>query len=229
MQIGFIGPLLGLTAAVAVLAVFAYWQLVVAEGAYLGQRVVTYLYDRFAPRYDTVKQFNLASDALRLAAPVLAHNPAARVLDLATGTGRLPLALLLQPTFSGSITAIDSSAKMLAVARTKLADHAARVTLLQHDVSTLPFPAAQFDVVTCLEALEFFPQPARVLGEMLRVLAPGGLLVISNRIGPDAWKLPGRTLPSAQLAAQLRDLGATDICVDEWLLDYDLITAHRAR
>jgi ubiquinone/menaquinone biosynthesis C-methylase UbiE len=221
MRIGFILAAVGL---IGVFGILAYWQLVVAEGAYLGQRVVTLLYDQFAPRYDAVKQFNPASDALMLARPVLAHNPAARVLDIATGTGRLPLALLVQPGFTGTITAIDSASRMLAIARDKLAAFNGRVVFERRDAYKLPYPDAAFDVVTCLEALEFFPHPGETLREMVRTLAPDGLLIVSNRIGPDAWKLPGRTQSSAQLARQLTALGLTRVESAEWLVDYDLLT-----
>ncbi len=207
------------------LGVLAYWQLIVAEGAYLGAGVVTYLYDQFAPHYDKTKQFNPQSDALQLAGPVLTHNPASSVLDVATGTGRLPAALLLQPKFTGSIVAVDSSARMLDIARGKLAIFGDRVDLQLRDASALPYPDASFDTVTCLEALEFMPQPSRVNAEMLRVLKPGGLLIISNRIGPDAWKLPGRARSTAALIAELTALGAKRIESDEWLLDYDLVYA----
>jgi ubiquinone/menaquinone biosynthesis C-methylase UbiE len=221
MPIGFI---LLTVAVIALIGAIAYWQLIVAEGAYLGRGVVTYLYDRFAARYDAVKQFNPGSDAVMLAAPVLAHNRHARVLDLATGTGRLPLALFLQPKFFGTVTAVDSSARMLAVAREKLEPYRERLTLERRDANALPYPDHSFDVVTCLEALEFFPHPRAALREMLRVLAPGGLLIVSNRIGPDAWKLPGRAQPTAQLAAQLAELGLTRIEQSEWLIDYDLVS-----
>ena len=104
---------------------FLYWQLVVAEGAYLGTRVVALLYDWFAPRYDGVKQYNKAEDALMLAEPILRHlrsysplptgegsGVRACVLDVATGTGRLADALLSQPRFKGHIIVLDASAGM---------------------------------------------------------------------------------------------------------------------
>jgi ubiquinone/menaquinone biosynthesis C-methylase UbiE len=205
----------------------AYWQLVVAEGAYLGRRIVTFLYDRFAPRYDGVKQFNPLSDALLLAAPVLEHNRNARVLDVATGTGRLPMALLLQPAFTGSVDALDASGAMLKIARSKLQAYGERVRFWQRDALALPFPDAHFDVVTCLEALEFMPDWRAAARELLRVLKPDGLILISNRVGPDAWKLPGRTLPTPRFINELAALGVTDLQSEEWLEDYDLVKGRR--
>jgi SAM-dependent methyltransferase len=246
------GLIVLLAAGIAVLAgAFVYWQLVVAEGAYLGTRVVAKLYDWFAPRYDGVKQYNKTEDALMLAEPVLQHlrshphptlsqrkrafSPpplageglgvgATRVLDVATGTGRLPDALLSQPRFNGSIVALDASAGMLALAKEKLGRHGDRITFAQHDAQKLPYPDASFDVVTCLEALEFMGDWRGAVREMLRVLKPGGLLMLSNRIGPDAWKLPGRALPTPAFCEWLREIGVQDIERRAWLIDYDLVS-----
>ena len=216
--------------AVVLLGALLYWQLVVAEGAYLGRRIVILLYDWFAPRYDKVKSFQPQLDAYMLCAPILQHLlryevPHPQVLDVATGTGRLPQALLAARSFKGHITALDLSARMLARAQTKLAQQTARITWLRHDAQVLPFPDQSFDVVTCLESLEFFPCPLDAVREMARVLRTGGLLMISNRIGPDAWKLPGRVTPTPAFAETLMQLGLHDVQVEAWLIDYDLLRA----
>jgi len=57
------------------------------------------------------------------------------------------------------------------------------------------------------------------------VLRPGGLLMLSNRIGPDAWKLPARATPTPQFVAQLREMGFANVQPREWLIDYDLVSA----
>jgi ubiquinone/menaquinone biosynthesis C-methylase UbiE len=224
---------------IALLGVLLYWQLVVAEGAYLGRRVVTWLYDRYAPRYDRVKQFQPAFDTLMLAAPILRHlkrmqqgaqadaGSAPLVLDVACGTGRLAQTLFAQRGFDGHIVALDLSARMLVHAQAKLAHESAsaRITWLQHDAQHLPFDDAHFAVVACLEALEFFPQPQQAISEMVRVLKPGGLLVLSNRTGPDAWKLPGRAIPALEFSAWLQQHGLHHVETQKWLIDYDLVMA----
>ena len=221
----------------AVAAVIAYWQLIVAEGAYLGSRVVALLYDWFASRYDGVKQFDPANDAVMLAEPVLRHlNATTRlgsravhrpssvvVLDVATGTGRLPAALMLQPAFTGRIVAIDASVKMLDIARAKLKAYADRIEWQRADAQRLKFEDGAFDVVTSLEALEFFSNPKLALSEMIRVLKPDGLLMVSNRIGPDAWKLPGKAMPTYEFIALLESLGIGMVRREDWLVDYDLV------
>lgn len=231
-------PLLALAAAAALIAVIgavAYWQLVVAEGAYLGTRVVALLYDWFAPRYDRVKQYDKAADAIMLAGPILRHLAAnhrrdGTVLDVATGTGRLPEALLAQPRFTGSIVAIDASSRMLDLAERKLAAHAraGRIEFMRRDAQQLPFADGAFDAATCLEALEFMRDWRAALDEMMRVLRPGGLLMVSNRIGPDAWKLPGRAIPTAEFIDWLRQAGLQYATRQEWLVDYDLVIGIKA-
>jgi ubiquinone/menaquinone biosynthesis C-methylase UbiE len=218
---------LGIVAVLA-FAGIAYWQLVVAEGAYLGTRVVALLYDLFAPRYDQVKQYDKTTDVVMLAVPIMQHlarKSAASVLDVATGTGRLPDALLSQPRFTGRIVAIDASAKMLTLARVKLNHHIerGRIALQLQDAQSLPYDDASFDVITCLEALEFMGDWRAAVREMMRVLKPGGMLMISNRIGPDAWKLPGRAIKTDTFVAWLREINLTDAHAHTWLVDYDLI------
>jgi SAM-dependent methyltransferase len=209
------------------IALLLYWQLVVAEGAYLGRAVVRFLYNRFAPRYDVVKEFNPASDAFALAMPVLRHNRAGELLDVATGTGRLPAALLAQPLFSGRIVALDDSPRMLAIARAKLAAYGDRVTFVLDDACAMGFEPERFTTAACLEAFEFMREPDACLRAMFAALRPGGLLLLSNRIGPDAWKLPGRAMPTERFIARLAGLGCERIERHDWLVDYDLITAYK--
>jgi len=69
------GPGLAALAAVgaglALAALVAYWALVLSEGVYLGPRVVVWLYDRVAPRYDRIKNADPEDDARYLARPLL--------------------------------------------------------------------------------------------------------------------------------------------------------------
>ena len=225
--------IIGGVLALIAMAFVLYWQLAIAEGAYLGRHVVALLYNWFAPRYDQVKQFRPALDSVMLATPIMKHLSQRagagvtipQVLDVATGTGRMPQTLLVQKNFTGNITALDISERMLAIGRAKLSAYADRITWLQHDAQHLPFDDAHFDVVTSLEALEFLPHPRKALLEMVRVLRPGGMLIVTNRIGPDAWKMPGRTQTTGALAAWLEQQGLHDVQPDTWLVDYDLVRA----
>src|SRR5690554_3953342 len=100
-----------LAVAVAVAALL-YWELVIAEGAHLGPRVVVGLYDLVAHRYERIKNFEPEVEADILGWPVtaaLAAVEAPRVLDVACGTGRLARALLRQPAFDGTVLGVDLS------------------------------------------------------------------------------------------------------------------------
>jgi ubiquinone/menaquinone biosynthesis C-methylase UbiE len=149
------------------------------------------------------------------------------VLDVAAGTGRLAASLISIRSFRGTIDAVDASAAMLRAAQPKFAA-TDRVRLHRADAAHLPFADDAYACVTCLEALEFMPDRRAVLAELLRVLRPGGLLIVSNRIGPDAWKLPGRAVASAHLAHELAVLGAPGARRRDWLVDYDLLIVQKS-
>ncbi len=207
-----------------------YWMLILAEGAYLGRRVVAWLYDLYATRYDGIKQFDPHDESWFLGGPLtraLLEVPCPLVLDVATGTARLPMALLAQPNFGGRIVGLDLSRRMLHQAAAKTSPHRDRLTLLWQDADRLPFPDASFDAVSCLEALEFLPDPHAALIEMTRVLRPGGILLVSNRIGPSARWLPGRTLDRETLQASLTSLGLEGTRVNIWQVDYDIAWARK--
>lgn len=224
--------ILGLIAAVALGALALYWLLVITEGVYLGRRAVIWLYDFYAGRYDDIKQYDPTTETYFLAVPLLQRLAAVRaplVLDVATGTGRLPLALLEQPVFQGRIVALDLSRKMLAIAAEKLALHGDRVALLHQRAESLPFPDDTFDAVCCLEALEFMMDPPAVLRELARVLRPGGLLVITNRQGRDARLMPGHTFAHERLERMLREeIGMAAVEVEPWQVDYRIVWAVKA-
>ena len=76
----------------------------------------------------------------------------------------------------GHIIGVERSRKMIARAAEKIANEHfdEYVTLLWADGTDLPFPDDSFDVVSCMEALEFMPQPEAGLDEIIRVLRPGG-------------------------------------------------------
>ena len=220
--------------AIAAVLALVYWLVILTEGAYLGPRAVTALYNRFAHRYDAVKQFDEDDEAYFLGRPIarfLAGRAASTgerpwLLDVAAGTGRLPLAVLRAAPDACRFIALDRAEAMLAEAQRKLAEEGAHdVVCMAHDASRLPFAAGQFAVVACLEALEFMPAPEAALAEALRVTQPGGLLVATNRIGREARLMPGRIFDRERLAAILREQGAAGVEIMPWQMDYDLVFA----
>jgi ubiquinone/menaquinone biosynthesis C-methylase UbiE len=221
----------GLAVAGAVgLGALIYWQLIVAEGTYLGPRVVAKTYDWISRRYDAIKQFHTRDESWFVAAPLLGELAGVKhplILDVATGTGRLPLDLLREH-FVGQIVGLDLSTGMLRQARTKLEVYEEQVSLIWQDASHLPFEDDTFDAVTSLESLEFLPQPRAALAEMVRVLAPGGVLFLTNRVGREARFLPGRAIPRTAFRQALRDLRLSGIQVRPWQVAYDLVLARKA-
>jgi ubiquinone/menaquinone biosynthesis C-methylase UbiE len=227
-----VGIALWLLAALALLAML-YWLIVVGEGTYLGRHAVRFIYQRGARFYDAARRHVTASDTavllpiLHAAIPDL---PAPCVLDVATGTGRVPLLLAAQPGFEGAVHAIDSAPAMLAQAQAKIAAAglAARIELREGDAGRLPWADAHFDLITSLEALEFFPRPRRALAEMVRTLRPGGTLVVSKV--PDVWAraLPFKGLTRRSMARLLARLGMGEIEFHDWQPGhYELVIARK--
>jgi ubiquinone/menaquinone biosynthesis C-methylase UbiE len=78
------------------------------------------------------------------------------------------------------------------------------VTLREADAEHLPFDDASFDTVVCALSLCTIPSPVAALGEMRRVLAPGGRLLLLDHIGSTwppvyaaQWLLERITIPAA--------------------------------
>ncbi len=216
--------------AVGVVLVLAllYWQLVIAEGAYLGAQTVTRLYDWSARSYDRIKQFQTKYERFFLGEPLrqaLSQIPHPLVLDVATGTARLPRTLFADGDFQGRVIGLDYSRKMLREAVRRTTPWSEQLTFVWKDASELPFPDNTFDAVTCLEALEFMPQIEQTVSELVRVLRPGGLLLTSNRIGNLTPLLPGRTYDKETFEALLRERGLEMIRIRVWQEDYDLVWA----
>lgn len=221
-------PLFLIAVLLTLLGLLVYWLLVTTEGVYLGRRVVTWLYDITAHRYDAIKEYDPSDERLLVTRPVLSalQNIAhPRLLDVATGTGRVPHDLLQSPHFSGTITALDDSRRMLEVAREKLQNYRGCVALVQHPAVPLPFPDEQFDLVTCLEALEIFPFDEAAVREMVRVLRPERFLFVTRRRGLEGKLFLYRYRSRDSMQAMLEETGLRQVQFHPWQVNYDLVTA----
>jgi ubiquinone/menaquinone biosynthesis C-methylase UbiE/uncharacterized protein YbaR (Trm112 family) len=211
------------------LAALVYWQLAVAEGTYLGARFVARTYDWIASRYDAIKQFNPRDEDWFVAAPLLAALAGVDqplTLDVATGTGRVPVTLL-RNHYGGQIIGLDLSRRMLRQAWAKLQPYRSRVQLVWQDAACLPFSDGTFDAVTSLESLEFLTDPPGALAEMVRVLAPGGVLFITNRVGHAARLLPRRAMSRTAFETLLARLPLEEVQIRRWQVSYDLAFARK--
>lgn len=210
------------------LAWLLHWLLIQTEGVFLGRRVVVWLYDLAADRYDAIKQFDPDTESAFVAWPLrrrLKGQAKPLVLDVATGTGRLPFFLLGEQGFDGSVVGLDASARMLARARRKLAPFGGRAALVLQSAEALPFADASFSAVTCLEALEFLPNDEVALREMVRVLRPGGVLLVTRRQGRDARFFLGHARDRESFEGLLAGMGLIDIRSQPWQVEYELVWA----
>ncbi len=104
--------------------------------------------------------------------------PGARVLDVATGTGKVALGAARAVGPNGHVVGVDLSEGMLARARRKAGD--LPVEFRQMDAEALEFDDGTFDVVLCGFGVFFPPDIVRGVQEMYRVLRPGGLVAFST-------------------------------------------------
>lgn len=138
-----------------------------------------HFYDRISSAYDLLADSN--ERAARLAGvTALDVQPGQRVLEVGFGTGNEVLDLARLVGSSGTVAGIDISSGMLAVAQRKVdaADLSARVALQVADARQLPFADDSYDAVYSSFTLELFAADdvPLVLGEIRRVLRPGGKL-----------------------------------------------------
>lgn len=104
--------------------------------------------------------------------------PGDRVLDVAGGTADLSLAFSRKVGASGQVWLTDINHAMLARGRDRLIDHGFSGPVAQCDAEKLPFPSNWFDCVTVAFGLRNMTHKDQALAEMLRVLRPGGRLLV---------------------------------------------------
>lgn len=150
----------------------------------------------------------------------LALDPAARVLDVACGPGNTTRRLLRTLGPDGRITGLDAAPAMIARARADTDDP--RVDYVEGDATAMPFEDGTFDGVTCLGALYLVEDAEAVLDELVRVVAPGGRVVVLTSVhrgpGPlhglaDALTRPAgmRVFGADEVTAALRERGLVDV------------------
>jgi ubiquinone/menaquinone biosynthesis C-methylase UbiE len=173
-------------------------------------------YTRFAPLYDLlVKALPVWKTWLRCALP---HLQGPRVLETSFGTGWL----MTRYADRFEVHGVDLNERMVATARENLRRRGLEAELRRGNVEALPYPDGFFDTVLCTMAFSGYPDARAALGEMLRVLAPEGRLVLidvnypanGNWVGArltSLWKRAGDLV--RDMVELLRDAGLA--CSDE--------------
>jgi ubiquinone/menaquinone biosynthesis C-methylase UbiE len=113
----------------------------------------------------------------RLIATALNLTPQDDLLDVACGWGEF---LAVHGSQAHHVAGIDVSGEKVTLARQRLADRitAGTAEVVQGDAAALPWTEDTFSAVTCMDAFIFFTAPEKVLAEVLRVLRPGGRMLM---------------------------------------------------
>jgi len=139
-------------------------------------------YDRWAPIYDLT--FGAVFRRGRSASIAAAERIGGRILEVGVGTG------ISLPDYSpkNTIFGVDISESMLRKARKRVTELGLRNVegLAVMDAEHLDFPDASFDVIVAQYVITAVPNPEATLDEFVRVLKPGGEIVLVSRIGAEA-------------------------------------------
>ena len=205
-------------------------------------------WDRRAPTFDDDFGHSIRTPAERAAWDrvldlVLAGRPAGDALDVGCGTGFLSFELA---TRGHRVTGVDFAPSMLAEARRKAAERTVAVRFDHGDAEQLAVPSRSFDLVITRHVLWTLPHPEQAIDEWIRVLRPGGRLVVVDSLADPDSQLPatenarasseyaavGDQLPflygraREQIVALFEAHGLSDVRSDPFL---DLVAAHAQR
>ncbi len=171
------------------------------------------VFDSVASRYDVMndlmsgglhrvwKAFTIAISGVR---------PGQRVLDVAAGTGDLSRAFARKVGPTGLVVMSDINGSMLRAGRDRLIDSGVLVPTVLCDAEKLPFPDAQFDLVSVAFGLRNMTHKDVALREMQRVLKPGGKLLVLEFSKPWAPLRGAYDLYSFQVLPRLGKMVAGD-------------------
>jgi demethylmenaquinone methyltransferase/2-methoxy-6-polyprenyl-1,4-benzoquinol methylase len=146
---------------------------------------VAAMFGAIAPTYDLLNHLlSLNRDRAwrRTASATLAPHPGWKILDLCTGTGDLGLELA---RCGARVTGADFSQGMLVRAREKALRAGACLALARGDAMALPFRDGAFHAASVAFGVRNFEDLRRGLGELHRVLLPGGRLAVLEFSSPD--------------------------------------------
>lgn len=148
----------------------------------LDDAAIVAAYARWAPVYDPIFGV-ITARAIRATAREVNAFPPGDMIEVGVGTG------IALPHYKPehTVTGIDLSPDMLKRARDRVADRGLHnVTLLaEMDASELKFADGSFDIAVAMFVMTVVPDPRQVLAEMVRVVRPGGHIVIVNHFSAE--------------------------------------------
>lgn len=160
------------------------------------------LFDNQAESYDLFFESELGKQILRYESTAILNSlnisKGLSILDVGCGTG-IFTRLIAQKGMN--VTGVDESEKMLSHAKSK--PELAKVKFINTNAENLPFRDAHFDKVLCAFMLEFARNPREAVTEMIRVLKPGGMMVIATLNSEGIWA-KGRVGEGVYASAKFR-------------------------
>jgi ubiquinone/menaquinone biosynthesis C-methylase UbiE len=144
-----------------------------------------------------------AEDALHL----LGERPEAEVLDIGTGTARIPI-LMLDRNPKLRVLAVDLAGEMLRVATRNVAraGYGSACRLQKLDAKALRLPDQKYDLVMCNSTAHHIPDPKVLFQEIVRVVRPGGAVIVRDLVRPasmdEAWAIVKRVAAGEHIRQQ---------------------------
>lgn len=122
-----------------------------------------------------------------------------RVLDLGTGTGNAALEAARR---GARVLAVDPAERLLEVARSRAAAAGSTLEIARGDAGAIPAETASVDALISVFAVIFAPDAEQSVSEMLRVVAPGGRIVVTSWVPTGPIAEAGRILQTAMTEFQ---------------------------
>ena len=149
------------------------------------------MFDRISPKYDALNHLlslNIDKVWRRKTAKTVTKSHPNTLLDLATGTGDLAIALA-KCNPQTHIKGLDISEKMLDIGKTKIAQRKLenQIELSLGNAATVPFEDNHFDAVTVAFGVRNFENLGKGISEIQRVLKPAGKVFIMEFSMPERW------------------------------------------
>jgi len=151
------------------------------------------MFDRISPKYDRLNHllsFNIDKTWRKKTAKAVAKDQPKTILDIATGTADLAIALAKYNP-QAHIIGVDISEKMLEIGKAKIAKQGLdnQIDLRLGDAAALPFESQFFDAVTVAFGVRNFENLQQGLSEICRVLKPNGQVYILEFSMPERFPI----------------------------------------